>query len=167
MLSKDMPSLRPVPIKTKGKNFAGRVWSLLTVVREWEVIEDWYFRLPNGVLIIIPKGFIFDGASVPKPLWGLLSPVGLLLTAGLIHDFAYRYDYLWSIDFNGQFYKYNLGSGQKHWDDLFKQISVETNGMIITDQLSWLALRAFGFISWNENRMKFEDDLFPTKKGGL
>ena len=151
--------LRPVPIRTKNKNWFGKVWALMTVVRQWEVVENWFFRLPNGVEIIIPKGFIMDGASIPKPLWGLLSPVGLLLTGGLIHDFAYRYDYLWSIDDDGTLYKYHHGAGQERWDKLFKAVNIHVNGMIAVDHVTYGMLRAFGFLAWNENRFKMAKDI--------
>ena len=45
----------------------------------------------NGKNFIIPKGFKFDGASVPKFLGQFLSPVGVLLIGGLIHDYGYKY----------------------------------------------------------------------------
>lgn len=43
--------------------------------------------------IIIPKGFVSDGASVPRALWTLsgLSPDGLIRAAAWLHDFLYRY----------------------------------------------------------------------------
>ena len=94
-----MPELKPVPIATKNHGFT--VW--LHSVRTWELTEDWKYRLPTsctggkGVKIVIPKGFVFDGASVPRPLWAILHPSGLLLIPALVHDFAYRCGFLWEI----------------------------------------------------------------------
>ena len=45
----------------------------------------------EGVEYVIPAGFQFDGASVPKFLATFLSPVGVLLMGGLIHDYGYKY----------------------------------------------------------------------------
>ena len=82
-----------------------RIWRWITSIRKWKLTEDWEFKLPyDEPVIIIPKGFVFDGASIPRPLWGILSPTGLLLIPGLIHDFAYRYDYLWALDSEGRAY---------------------------------------------------------------
>jgi len=40
--------------------------------------------------IHIPAGFIFDGASLPKPVWSIVgSPVGIYLFAALVHDMLY------------------------------------------------------------------------------
>ena len=60
-------------------------------VRKWELMENWYFTLNDDVQIVINKGFVFDGASIPRPLWAFLSPVGLLLIPGLIHDYGYKF----------------------------------------------------------------------------
>lgn len=43
--------------------------------------------------IIVPKGFIYDGASVPQIFWGLgLRPDGLIRAAALVHDWIYNFD---------------------------------------------------------------------------
>lgn len=39
--------------------------------------------------VIIPKGNISDGASVPRPFWCLLSPFAEGLRAAIIHDYRY------------------------------------------------------------------------------
>ena len=85
-----MPQLRPIAIPTSGKGFWGAVWMWLTGVRTWEVADDWAFKI-NGQWYIIPQGFVFDGASIPKFLHTWLSPTGVLLMGGLVHDYAYKY----------------------------------------------------------------------------
>lgn len=40
---------------------------------------------------IVPAGFQFDGASIPRPFWPILSPFDpRALRASLLHDFEYR-----------------------------------------------------------------------------
>ena len=64
-----MPKLVPIPIKTREKSIFLRIWRWITSIRKWQLIEDWEFQLPdNGPTIVIPKGFVFDGASIPRPL---------------------------------------------------------------------------------------------------
>ena len=70
--------------------FWGSIWLWLTGTRRWEIVEDFYFFL-NGEEYVIEKGFEFDGASVPKFLAMWLSPVGVLLMGGLVHDYGYKY----------------------------------------------------------------------------
>ena len=86
----EMPIMRPILIDTATKKFWGSIWLWLTGTRRWEIVEDFYFFL-NGEEYVIEKGFEFDGASVPKFLAMWLSPVGVLLMGGLIHDYGYKY----------------------------------------------------------------------------
>ena len=82
-----MPELKPVAIKTKGKGFWKGIVMWLLGTRNWEITKDWKYRV-NGNEYVIPKGFVFDGASIPKFLRTFFSPVGVLLMGGLVHDYA-------------------------------------------------------------------------------
>jgi hypothetical protein len=42
--------------------------------------------------VIVPRGFLSDGASVPRLFWGIFSPFGNPFRAALIHDFLYSKD---------------------------------------------------------------------------
>lgn len=39
---------------------------------------------------IVPKGFTFNGASVPRVLWFYLDPAGEAFEAACIHDYLYQ-----------------------------------------------------------------------------
>ena len=158
-----MPILVPIPIKTKSESVSIRVWKWITSIREWKLIEDWEYVLPDGPKIIVPKGFRFDGASIPRSLWALLSPTGLLLIPGLIHDFAYRYDYFWALDEEGNAYKYEEGAGRKFWDGIFKEVGIEVNGLAVIDTLAWFALATAGWWAWRSNRKLNAPELLPDK----
>ena len=55
---------------------------------EWNLEEE--YKLAFGHWRFkIPAGFKFDLASVPKPLWWIVAPFELSVSAPLIHDFAY------------------------------------------------------------------------------
>ena len=60
-----MPHLKPIPIKTKGKGFFKAIVMWLLSTRNWELVQDWKYNI-DGVEYVIPKGFQFDGASIPK-----------------------------------------------------------------------------------------------------
>lgn len=159
-----MPKMRPVPIPTKENHILVRIWRWITYIRKWEIIEDWEYDLPDGDhTVIVPNGFVFDGASIPRPLWGLLSPTGLLLIPGLIHDYGYRYDYLWALNSSGEAYRYKKGAGQEFWDKLFNEVGLDVNGMAIIDRLAWAALALFGTWAWNSNRKRNAPELFPNR----
>ena len=142
-----MPQLRPIAIPTAGKGFWGAVWMWLTGVRTWEVAYDWAFKI-NGQWFIIPQGFVFDGASIPKFLHTWLSPTGVLLMGGLVHDYAYKYATLLK---SGK--KKTMGTiTQKKADEIFRDINIEQNGFHLLNKLAYWALRIGGFVAWNKHR---------------
>ena len=78
----DYPMLKPIKIATKGKGFFRMIKMWLLGVRHWEIAKDFEYEI-NKQKYVIPAGFKFDGASIPKFLHMFLSPVGVLLMGGL------------------------------------------------------------------------------------
>ena len=163
-----MPKLTPIPIPTKEQDGTlARLIVYVTESRKWQVAEDWRYE-HEGTVFIVPKGFVFDGASIPRPFWALLSPIGLLLIPGLIHDFGYRYDYIWCQDDDAEcgYVKKHEHAGQPFWDQLFYAVGHEVNGMKVIDGIAYIALKSFGCFAWNENRKQQHQvaEVFPTKE---
>jgi len=149
-INRQMPILRPIPIHTHGKPLGKRVSEWLFGIRRWEVIEDFIFAPVTGPKILIPRGFAFDGASIPRMFWWLLNPTGILLIPGLIHDFAYRYEFLFLVQSVCTIEKQPVT--RKEADDLFMGLCLEVNGMPVISGISWSLLRLFGSIAWNKNK---------------
>ena len=142
-----MPQLKPIRIPTAGKGFWGAIWMWLTGVRTWEVADDWAFKI-GSTWYVIPQGFVFDGASIPKFLHTWLSPTGVLLMGGLVHDYAYKYATLLK---SGK--KKTMGTiDQKKADQIFRDINIEQNGFHFLNYLAYWALRIGGFVAWNKHR---------------
>ena len=143
---KEMPVMRPIKIPTAGKGFWGAIWLWFMGSRHWEIAKDFHFKI-DEVEYVIPKGFQFDGASIPKFLHTWLSPVGVLLMGGLVHDYAYKYQTL-----------KRKGKGtmgiltQKEADIIFRDINIEQNGFHLLNYLAYWALRLGGFVAWNGHR---------------
>jgi hypothetical protein len=144
---KVMPDMRPIKIPTASKGFWGAIWMWMTGVRHWEVSKDWNFEV-NGQAYVIPKGFLFDGASVPKYLASWLSPIGVLLIGGLIHDYMYKYETLLHKGKKTTCKTYT----QKEADELFRDINIEQNGFHILNWLAYYALRLGGWVAWRGHR---------------
>jgi len=143
---KDYPEMKPIKIATKGKGFWGAIllWSFGS--RHWEIAKDFHYSI-NGKDFIIPKGFKFDGASVPKFLGQFLSPVGVLLIGGLVHDYGYKYETLLLKT------KKTIGIKDQKWmDETFRDINIEVNGFYLLNYLAYWALRIGGFVAWNKHR---------------
>ena len=141
------PTMRPIPIKTKGKGFFTMIKMWLLGTRHWEIANDFDYEV-NGEKFIIPAGFKFDGASIPKFLHPFLSPVGVLLIGGLVHDYAYKYETLLKKN-----RKDTMGViTQKKADEIFRDINIEINGFYLMNYLAYWSLRLGGFMAWNGHR---------------
>ena len=144
--------MKPVRIATAGKGFWGAIKMWLLGGRTWEIVKDWHYSL-DGVDYVVPKGFVFDGASVPKFLASWLSPVGVLLVGGLVHDYGYKYETLYTK--NKGDWKKNCGwKTQKDMDIIFRDINIEQNGFHFLNYLAYWALRLGGFAAWNGHRKR-------------
>ena len=144
---KDYPVMRPIRIATKGKGFFKMIMMWILGTRHWEIANDFEYEL-NGTKYVIPAGFKFDGASIPKFLHTFLSPVGVLLLGGLVHDYAYKYQTLLCEN-----KKDTIGViSQKKADEIFRDINIEINGFYFMNYLAYWSLRLGGFMAWNKHR---------------
>lgn len=141
-----LPTLIPLKIETKGKGFWKGIIMWLLSTRNWQLTKDFTYKI-DGKEYIIPAGFQFDGASIPKFLRTFFSPVGVLLVGGLVHDYAYKYACL-----------KRTGKGallmldQKRADEIFRDINIEVNGFYFMNYLAYWSLRLGGFVAWNGHR---------------
>ena len=145
----ELPHLQPIAIKTKGKGFFKGIIMWLLGTRNWVILKDFKYTL-NGTEYVIPKGFTFDGASIPKFLRTFFSPVGVLLMGGLVHDYRYKYAACKPADKKGQL----LLVDQKRADEIFRDINIEVNGFYFMNYLAYWSLRLGGFVAWNGHRKR-------------
>ena len=144
----ELPHLQPIKISTKGKGFWKGIIMWLLSTRNWKITKDWKYRM-NGNEYIIPAGFQFDGASIPKFLRTFFSPVGVLLVGGLVHDYMYKYAALKRTGKGGL-----LLVDQKKADQIFRDINIEVNGFYFMNYLSYWSLRLGGWVAWNGHRKR-------------
>ena len=155
---KEMPHMKPITIETKSKGFFGGIWMWIATSRKWEITSDFLFTIDN-TNYMIPKGFIFDGASVPKYFRSWLSPMGVLLVGGLVHDYAYKFQ---TLRLSGKKPKALSKKTQKWCDQLFRDINIDVNGFKIINYGAYYALRLGGWLAWNGHRKrncKWDDGL--------
>ena len=144
---KGMPKLQPVPIATKGKGFWKAIVMWLLSTRNWVLTDDWKYNI-DGKEYVIPAGFQFDGASIPKFLRTFFSPVGVLLIGGLVHDYAYKYKTLLEVNKKKTMDEIT----QARADEIFRDINVIVNGFYTMNYLAYWSLRIGGFVAWNGHR---------------
>jgi hypothetical protein len=90
-------------------------------------MEETYYDTELGYEFIIPPGYVFDLASIPRSIWWLIAPYELSILAPLLHDFVYGYKGLMP---DGKVLS------EKQTDDLFRKAA-------------WAAVRTVGFTYWN------------------
>ncbi len=87
---------------------------------------------------------VFDGASIPLPWlvsylsFGVLRPLGILLSASVVHDFAFQFGYLPVVK-NGKCK--NIPVQRHDADELFRLITQTLNGSNFWSRLAWHAVR--------------------------
>lgn len=115
LLTEDqMPLLKPLPMADNDSH------------RNWKVMEDWYLKcIPLNITFFIPKGFIFNGASVPRFFSNIFPSTGYLFIAALIHDYLYGYaSYLKSFEYtDGVPYSLVIKVTRKESDNIFEDIA--------------------------------------------
>ncbi len=127
---------------------------------EFELAQPFVFQwVENNDVhrITVPRGFAFDGASVPRLCWTLtgLLPSGVHLGAAAVHDLLYQHRGLMN---EGQVEKLNPATGlweaePVHWDrkqcdQMFRtimQAAGETPWKIFA---MYHAVRIFGEMAW-------------------
>lgn len=63
--------------------------------RNWRLLSDLTYCVDTssgGDVITVPKGFVTDLASVPRPIWNLWPPFGKWDRASVLHDYGYRHE---------------------------------------------------------------------------
>jgi len=148
-----MPKMQPLVIKTKNLGFFARYKAWMFDRRRWMITEDWLYELRKNVYILIPAGFILDGASIPRIFWAILSPTGILLIPAIIHDYGYKFGYVWiKQTVNGVPFKYGEDFKRKYWDELFKKTAIKVNGFKYINKVAWLAVKVGGRRIWKKYR---------------
>ncbi len=90
-----------------------------------------YYRYVSSVgMIIVPTGFLTDGASIPRIFWSIFSPVGSTFPAAVIHDFLYS--------------KHNTEYSRDESDRIFKEAMFNLGIGWVTRETVYRAVRMFG-----------------------
>jgi len=108
--------------------------------KEYQVTQNYRATLPNNDIIRVKKGFVYDGASIPRLFWSLIgSPfTGTHTRAAFIHDALYA----------GEIYD------RKTCDWIFLQILQQHGCSWIKRNILYFAVRTFGGFVWRNHTEK-------------
>jgi hypothetical protein len=103
---------------------------------------DYDIGFPGGEKIEVPMGTVTDFGSIPKPLWGIISPIGNATRAFVLHDFLYQV--------------------QTYTRFKSDNILLEAMGVLGVNWLKrwtiYLGVRAGGWIPWNQHQKELKHD---------
>jgi hypothetical protein len=154
---KQLPSIDLVSIVLRHQT--GHLLRIAEATRKryFTLREDWLIELDNidyapelNGCIQIPKAvegktIEFDGASIPMP-WlssfltlGIMRPLGVLLTASILHDFAFKFGYLNIMDKDGKVK--SVPVSREVIDRLFRDIVSTVNGVASIGWITWFFVR--------------------------
>ena len=116
---------------------------------EWELLDEVRHADPVlGCTLIAPKGYKFDLASVPRPLWAVIAPFELSTLAPLFHDLIYEFKGRMPAPAYINPYPFRRFV-QKDADDLFLRLMVAEGVSRWQRNAAYVAVRSFGWTYWN------------------
>lgn len=101
------------------------------VPNEWVVLAPLRWR-EDGRDLVVPRGFITDLASVPRPLRGLLDVNGRSRKAAVLHDYGYCLQW----------------ASREEIDALFRRALIAEGMHPAVARTYWLGVWAGGWIYW-------------------
>lgn len=151
-----LPALEPLILKTQDRGVFQRFVNA-SRRRQFCLKADWAITIGDAApalgiegTVVVPVAYrgeptILDGASVPLPwvvsylTFGLLRPLGILLTASIVHDFAYRHGALLLRMPDGSL---EPRAVERHLaDELFRDIVASVNQSPVASRIAWHAVR--------------------------
>lgn len=114
--------LKPLRMEETDQQVDGR-----TVYRLLEPVVFHVGCDESSLVVVVPMAYEFDGASVPRCLWGFFEPMGRHAKPAAVHDFLYA-------------------GGTSRWmaDSIFREALGALKEPSWKIWLAWLAVRLFG-----------------------
>nr|DAX46286.1 MAG TPA: Protein of unknown function (DUF1353) [Ackermannviridae sp.] len=99
------------------------------------VYEDIKRKVGIDTTIQIPRGFVSDGASIPRFLWTIFPPFHRWTDSAIIHDFLYKTQFI----------------DRKVCDKIFLECMLEDGVNKIVAYLFYFNVRVFGKFAWEKH----------------
>lgn len=114
-------------------------------INNYKLMNDIVVRLSNGKIITIPKGYVWDLASVPRFLWSLVPPDSDAELAFLLHDVLYEKNI--ELGYTQEF----CDNEMKLWSEILNGTSKEISLRNLDNTIRFLAVKWFGKKVFNNN----------------
>lgn len=117
----------------------------LNASRDYEVQADYTYDT-GSCRITVPRGFIYDRASIPAIVWPIISPDSLGNVAPLLHDYLYRHGGRLPKD---RVHPYRTFS-REETDNLFLELMTKCEVIAWRRSAAHQAVRMFSQFAWRE-----------------
>jgi len=107
-------------------------------INNYKLLQNVCVRLSDSRIITIPKGYVWDLASVPRWLWSLVPPDSDAELAFLIHDYLYE-NHLW-LKYTKEFCDNEMRIWAKELNGTSNKYSLRN----IDNSIRYYAVRLFG-----------------------
>ena len=106
----------------------------------WYLLEDFIWEPNEGAPITVPKGFVTDFASIPRPLWAILPTWAKYGPASVVHDFLY--------------WEQSDGINRLRADEIMLEAMQDLNVSPLACRVIYIGLRLAGKYTWCVNQKK-------------
>ncbi|MEM7357699.1 MAG: DUF1353 domain-containing protein [Pseudomonadota bacterium] len=156
----DLPLIKLRTVRFRSNKTTSQRLRIAMRKREFTLVDDWEMDLGevrdnpeiNGTItitrVVDGNEVIFDGASVPLARtisWltqGILSPLGVMFIASVVHDFIYKFGYLEVREFGADKSTNKKVPVERHQADrLFRDMIWTVNKTRTVGAVAWLAVR--------------------------
>ena len=141
--------------------------------QRYRLENDWIIILDDGLVLLTPKGFETDLASIPRLFWLIpgFTPTGPLMYGSISHDQGYQHQYLLtpfskkrtyprkSMELREQFpiifgdlVPVFVGRNRQFFDNFLAGVTIAATGNWFIANTTKAVLKPSGFIAWNKYR---------------
>lgn len=115
----------------------------------WALTEALVYWPSNGhEPIVVPRGFVTDLASIPRPLWGWLPPDGPWAKAAVVHDFLYYTQGTGVWKCHESTLRRTYDRDEADW--ILRDAQKDRNVGIVSRNLIWLGVHLGGQHGWDD-----------------
>lgn len=152
--------MNPLPVANPVAQAIERRAEFLTEIEALDTSEGWQtraFRLVSGFTfysevlrdaVTVPKGFEFDGESIPTWLHWLVPPFGQSRRGACAHDYLYRHAGYYRPE--GTFVLVSRATA----DAVYRELTALKGLPKWRGTMRYWVLRAVGGVAWRENRRR-------------
>lgn len=128
----------------------------------WVVKKDFNFFLDaeQNLRVVVPRGYLSDGASVPRPFWSIVPPWGDYGQAAVMHDWLCEYLRVWNTK-EAKYEKITRSQADNYFNDAMRALDVKTS----TRRIMYGAVKAYshlasvGYESYDPRKCEIENEL--------